>query len=83
MTDAEVVEEGIPDEGQEPGHEDVEQYPDTTVGSLMRQRDEARGSARTAQRLADQYVKMAADNNARAEGLSAAIIALGGEPEGA
>ncbi len=74
-------EEGVPDESQEPGMGDADPYPDGTVGMLMRQRDDARASARVARIQAERYLTMATEADARATALSAAIIALGGEPE--
>lgn len=55
-------------------------YPDTTVGMLMQQRDEALASARAGRSEAERYLALATGNEARAAGLQEAITAMGGEP---
>lgn len=55
-------------------------YPDTTVGSLMRDRDTARRNAQAARDQVAQYQRVAAEGDARADALQIAIDALGGEP---
>jgi hypothetical protein len=55
-------------------------YPDTTVGSLMRDRDSALRSAQTARDQVAQYQALAKAGDDRAAALQVAIDALGGEP---
>lgn len=55
-------------------------YPDTTVGSLMRDRDTARRNAQAARDQVAQYQRIATEGDARADALQIAIDALGGEP---
>lgn len=56
-------------------------YPDTTVGSLMRDRDTARRNAQTARDQVVQYQALAEAGDARADALQVAIDALGGDTE--
>lgn len=54
-------------------------YPDTTVGMLMRQRDEARASVTAARDTAARYEAMADTNESRATSLQVAIDSMGGD----
>ncbi len=77
MTDAsDLVDEPIEDEPII----DPPTYPDTTIGSLMRDRDMARRNAQASREQAVMYEGIAKEADARADALQAAINALGGEP---
>jgi hypothetical protein len=67
-------------EGIEPEDPQPIEYPDTTVGMLMRQRDEARASAKSDRLFAEQLTGRAEETDVRAARLDDAISALGGEP---
>ncbi|MFJ4220634.1 hypothetical protein [Curtobacterium luteum] len=55
-------------------------YPDTPVGSLMRERDSALSSARNTRSQCEQLEQLAQAADARAASLQTAIDSLGGEP---
>lgn len=54
-------------------------YPDTPVGSLMRDRDEARASATAAAAQRERFAALADAAATRADSLDVAIRALGGD----
>lgn len=67
-------------DGIEPDEYVAPTYPDTTVGMLMRQRDEAQASADSDRLFASQMLDRAAATDKRVAQLKTAIAALGGEP---
>lgn len=63
-----------PDDGE--GTQVPPVYPDSTIGMLMRDRDQALASADAAQGQADQFAALATANRARAAALQVAIDAM-------
>lgn len=65
-----MADEAIPEAEPQP------EYPDTAVGTLMRQRDDRQRAAKVARSMADLYLQQAVDAEAQVDQLTAAIDAM-------
>ena len=81
MTDLSVFDEPFDGSaGIEPVDAPAPDYPDTAIGTLARQRDQATASAESDRLFSAQILDRAAESDAKAAQFQAAIDALGGEP---
>lgn len=79
MTDTSVFDEPADSSGIEPELPDPPTYPDTAIGTLMRQRDQAQASADSDRLFSSQILDRAAESDAKAAQFQAAIDSLGGD----
>jgi hypothetical protein len=79
VADPTVFEEPAGSSGIEPELPDPPRYPDTAIGTLMRQRDQAKASADSDRLFSSQILERAAESDAKASQFQAAIDSLGGE----
>lgn len=80
MADPTVFDEPAGSSGVEPELPAPQTYPDTAIGTLMRQRDQAKASADSDRLFSSQILDRAAESDAKAAQFQAAIDSLGGEP---
>lgn len=76
MTDPSLPDVSTDSPGIEP---QLPTYPDTAIGTLMWQRDQAKASANSNRLLSAQILESALESDAKAVQLQAAIDSLGGE----
>ncbi|MBF4602843.1 hypothetical protein [Curtobacterium sp. VKM Ac-2884] len=76
MTDPTVPDAPADSAGIEP---QLPTYPDSAIGTLMWQRDQAKASADSNRLLSAQILESAAESDAKAVQLQAAIDSLGGD----
>lgn len=79
MADPTVFDEPIGSSGIEPEMPVPPVYPDTAIGTLMRQRDQAKASADGDRLFSSQILERAAESDAKAAQFQAAIDSLGGD----